>query len=92
MKLVFVHWLDCPTGPGFVHFCSCICEGIVLFHSGIHHLSESVAACAGHMLPSETERDGKREREFNKSTGHDRLCYNINIEDSNVDVCLEAQI
>lgn len=51
MQLVFVHWLDCPTGPGFVHFCSCICEGIGLSHSGIHHLSESVAACAGHMPP-----------------------------------------
>ena len=54
---VFVHWPDCPTGPGSVHFWSCICGGIVQSPAGTHHLSESVAACAGHTRPG--EREGK---------------------------------
>lgn len=53
---VILHWLDCSTGPGCVHSCSCICGGIVLSHSGTHHLTESAAACAGHMLPGGRER------------------------------------
>lgn len=55
---MFVHWLDCPTGPGCVHFCSCTCGDIVLSHSGTRHLSESVAACAGCMRPGGRERKG----------------------------------
>lgn len=44
-----------PKGPGFVHFGNYIYEGSAQFHSGTHLLSESVVACAGHMLPNERE-------------------------------------
>lgn len=53
---MLVHLSDCPTDPGCAHFCSCICEGIALCHSGTRLLSESVAACAGYMLPGGIER------------------------------------
>lgn len=65
MYFVFIHWPDCPTGPGFVHFCSCICAGIALSHSETRRLSESGEACAGHMLPGGTEKNSYFNHEDN---------------------------
>lgn len=61
---MLLHLIVRPRGPGFVHFGNYIYEGSALFLSGTHLQSESVVACAGHMLPNE------REEQFLESMDH----------------------